>query len=127
MAPGVLIAFEVLDSLLQCEASFQRPPAGCTRDDFERMIAESFWEIGASGRRYDRQDVLQTVDARMSAPPAGAWDTSDVRCAQLCATTFLLSYALRQPQRLSRRSTIWRHTDGQRQMLFHQGISLTDG
>lgn len=126
MAPDLSARLDVLDTLRQCEASFHRPEADRTREDFARMIAESFWEIGASGHRYDREATLQILDARRFDPPPGAWDISDAHCTQLCAGTFLLSYSLLHQQRLSRRSTIWRCTDGQWQMLFHQGTLVSD-
>ncbi len=36
------------------EPIFHRPEFGTTRSDFEKMTADDFWEVGASGRRYSR-------------------------------------------------------------------------
>jgi hypothetical protein len=39
---------------------------------------------------------------------------------------YLLTYTLRQPDRLTRRSTIWRRTeDGDWQIVFHQGTPVS--
>lgn len=66
----------VLDELAAREPLFRRPEFGTTRSDFAAMTAEDFWEVGASGRRYDREFVLDVLDERagsrtpMSGRPA---------------------------------------------------------
>ncbi|MBN3908126.1 MAG: hypothetical protein HWQ35_16730 [Nostoc sp. NMS1] len=45
----------VLNELIQREPIFHRPELGRTRADFEQMTESTFWEVGASGRRYSRQ------------------------------------------------------------------------
>ena len=59
---------DVLAELVRHEPLFHRPELGATRADFERMIAEDFWETGASGRRYSREFVLNELDRRLAAP-----------------------------------------------------------
>ena len=51
----------VLDELVRREPIFHRPELGTTRRDFEGMTAPEFWEVGASGRRYSRRYVLDTL------------------------------------------------------------------
>lgn len=40
---------EVLEQLSAREPIFHRAEFGVSREDFERMTVEEFWEIGASG------------------------------------------------------------------------------
>jgi hypothetical protein len=54
----------VLDELVSREPIFHRPELGTTRTDFENMITEDFWEVGASGRRYSRDFVLAELEKR---------------------------------------------------------------
>ncbi len=43
---------DVLTELVQQELIFHHSAVGMTRADFERMTDNTFWEVGASGRRY---------------------------------------------------------------------------
>src|SRR5215813_1182527 len=42
----------ILAELSSREPIFHRPEFGTTRADFERMMADDFWEVGASGASY---------------------------------------------------------------------------
>jgi hypothetical protein len=60
MEPQLVTAPEdmaVRDELMQREPLFHRPAYGATREDFEKMTAPEFWEVGASSRRYSREFV----------------------------------------------------------------------
>lgn len=116
---------EVLEELQRREPLFHRPEFGVTRGAFEAMTDAEFWEIGASGRRYGRQYVLDTVVERHSRPQEDVWETREFHCRRLSADTFLLTYTLVQEgARISRRTSIWRRREGRWQVLFHQGTLL---
>ena len=113
---------DVLNELSCREPIFHRPELGTVRADFERMTADDFWEVGASGRRYSRQFVLDELERRYSAPHEDVWETSDFQCRQLGSDVYLLTYTLLQDKtRLTRRSTIWQRTSGEWKILYHQG------
>jgi hypothetical protein len=120
-APELL---DVLEQLRQREPIFHRPEFGATREDFERMTEVDFWEVGASGRRYSRQYVLDVLDARQRSPAEDAWETSDFRCRKLAENVYLLTYTLLQGQRRTRRSTIWSRASGDWKIVFHQGTEV---
>jgi hypothetical protein len=111
----------VLDELRRREPIFHRPEFGTTRADRERMVAQDFWEIGASGQRYSRDYVLDLLDRRAADPDEHTWQTRDFHCRPLGPDTYLLTYTLAQGERVSRRSTIWRRHAGDWQIVFHQG------
>jgi hypothetical protein len=113
---------EVLAELSSREPIFHRPEFGTTRADFERMTAEEFWEIGASGRRYSRAYVLDELEKRHASRHEDVWETSDFQCQKLTDGLFLLTYTLLQDKtRLTRRSTIWQRTREGWKIVFHQG------
>ena len=113
---------EVREELRLREPIFHRAELGTARADFERMTEESFWEVGASGRRYSREFVLDELEKRHAVPHSDVWETSDFRCQKLAEDLYLLTYTLLQDKtRLTRRSTIWRRTDGDWKIVFHQG------
>ena len=112
---------DVLADLRRREPIFHRPEFGTTRTEFEAMVENDFWEVGASGRRYARKYILEELEKRARTPEEDLWETTDFRCQELAADLYLLTYTLRQGERVTRRTTIWRRaTDGWK-IVFHQG------
>ena len=72
----------IQQELSEREPIFHRPEYGTTRIAFEAMTAEDFWEVGASGRRYSRQFVLDTLEPRYSEPHRVDWKTEDFYCQE---------------------------------------------
>ena len=112
----------ILEELKSREPIFHRPEFGTTRADFERMMHADFWEIGASGRRYNREFVLAELDRRYLNPHEDIWETNDFHCRKLAPDIYLLTYTLIQNKiRKTRRSTIWHRTEVGWKIMFHQG------
>ena len=111
----------VRDELMQREPLFHRQEFGTTRADFEKMTAPDFWETSASGRRFSRQFVLNTLEERYQNPTEDVWEVGDFHCAEIAADNYLVTYTLIQGARVTRRATIWRRTSGDWQILYHQG------
>ena len=116
----------VLDELRRREPIFHRAEFGGTRADHLAMTAEDFWEVGASGRRYSRDHVLDVLDERQRNPQADPWETSEFHCRQLADPVYLLTYTLRQGERVTRRATIWRRDPDGWKIVFHQGTPVAE-
>jgi len=118
-----------LAELVPLEPIFHTKTFGLTRSDFEKRMSPDYSEVGASGRRYSREFVLDflTKNPPVDAAAAG-WECSDHAVRQLGPETYLLTYTLLQDQRLTRRSTIWQKADEGWRILYHQGTiaSLQD-
>ena len=118
---------EVLEELIRREPIFHRPEFGTRRADFENMTVPNFWEIGASGRRYSREYVLDLLEKRYAKPAPEIWETSEFCCRELAQDTYLLNYTLLQDNaRKTRRSTIWRRTGSGWKIVFHQGTMVQE-
>lgn len=120
---------KVLEELKAREPIFHRPEWGTKRSDFERITADDFWEVGASGKRYSREFVLDKLERRHAAP----WEHEEdleafgFHCRRLSEDVYLLTYTLRQPEeRWTRRATIWRRTAKGWEILYHQGTVVQD-
>jgi len=111
----------VLRELMEREPLFHRPEFGTIRKDFEKMTAPEFWEVGASGRRYSRQFVLETLEKRYENATEDVWEVGDLHCLKIAGDNFLVTYTLIQGERVTRRATIWRRTAEGWQVVFHQG------
>lgn len=119
----------VLEELKQREPLFHHPEFGRTHRDFENMTDVAFWEVGASGRRYSREQVLNDLAKRyenpeycgIHSPPENAWEAKDFHCLEIAADNFLLTYTLVQGPRVTRRATIWRRAGTNWKIVYHQG------
>lgn len=116
----------ILHELLPFEPIFHTREFSLTRPDFEKRMAPDYWEVGASGRLYSREFIL---DFLAKSPPVDAtsagWQSSDHTLRQLGSHTYLLTYTLLQGERLTRRSTIWQKTNEGWRILYHQGTIAT--
>ena len=111
----------VLHELMQREPLFHRPEFGTTRKDFEKMTTAAFWEVSASGRRFSREFVLDTLEKRYEQSTEDVWEMGDFHCLEIAADNYVVTYTLIQGERVARRATIWRRTAESWQIVFHQG------
>lgn len=116
----------VLEELRQREPIFHTERFGHSLADFERSTAPDFWEVGASGRRYSRDFILQmrSREELVDADKAG-WIASGFALRRLGPDCYLLTYTLDQAGRLTRRATIWEKTAEGWRILYHQGTIVT--
>ena len=124
MEPDLTTAPElnhVLRELMAREPIFHRPELGTTRKDFDKLMAPDFWETTASGRRVSRQFILDFLEKRYETITEDTWEIEDFRCQKIAADNYLVTYTLFQGERLTRRTTIWRRTPDDWQIVFHQG------
>ncbi len=111
----------VLAELTAREPIFHRPEWGTTRADFDRMMADDFWEVGASGKVYERAFVLDLLEERHRMVPQESLLPSGFRIRQVGADTYLLHYDLLQGERRTRRTTVWQRSKDGWKIVFHQG------
>jgi len=114
----------VLEELKQREPIFHHPELGTSRRDYENMTDAEFWEVGASGRRYSRNYVLETLKNRPPNPDEASWVMRDFQCREIAADNYLITYTLFQGARVTRRSTLWSHTSAGWKLLYHQGTMV---
>ncbi len=116
----------VLAELREREPIFHRRAVVADDADFERETADDFWETGASGRRYDRGDVLATLRGRWAASAVDeadseGWVTTDVRLREIGPLHYLLAYTLHGQGRVTQRLTVWHRADHGWEVVYHQG------
>jgi hypothetical protein len=121
--PGLI---GILDELKKLEPIFHHPEFGTTRTDFENLMADEFREVGASGRHYSRQYVLDELEKRHSNPVEDVLETKEFHCMEIAPNNYLLTYTLIQSSRITRRSSIWRRTDRGWKILYHQGTIVQE-
>lgn len=120
----------VLEDLKKREPIFHHPDEfGRTKQDILNMTCNEFWEVGASGTIYTREDVISTLLERYDDPTyQDIWETKDFECIEIAPNNYLLTYVLIQDKiRVTRRSTLWRRVDGSWKILYHQGTVVQQG
>jgi hypothetical protein len=115
----------ILAELKVREPIFHRRQFGTSRTDLERMTADDFWEIGASGRIYARDYVISNLLERYVQPEPHDWPCREFSIQRLAESLFLISYTLDEPDRTTRRATIWRHEEFHWKIVFHQGTVVS--
>lgn len=119
---------EVIAELRSREPIFHRPEHGTSRAAFEEMMAPDYWEVGASGRIYDRAAVLAELDGRYADPgydPMESLEVSDFSCCALGGDTWLATYHLRQGERPTRRVSVWQLVGDRWVLVYHQGTVIS--
>lgn len=118
---------QILDELKSREPIFHHPKKfGKTKQDIENQICDEFWEVGASGNVYTKQDVIETLLKRYNDPDyQDIWEVKDFELTKIAPNNYLLTYILIQDKtRVTRRSTIWRRINGDWKILYHQGTVI---
>ena len=116
---GVLAELRSREPIFHCEG------VGITHEDRVRGTAPDFWEVGASGRRYGRAYVLETLERRYREPTTDVWHVEDFQVREIAERTYLATYTLIQHERTTRRSTLWQKPDGgDWTILYHQGTPV---
>jgi len=111
----------VQQELICREPLFHRPELGISRDVFESMVSDDFWETGASGKRYSREYVIEVVTRRYAGDYQDEWRTDEFYCQEISTNHYLLTYTLYQSERITRRATLWRYSNGHWVAMYHQG------
>jgi hypothetical protein len=114
----------ILEELSAREPIFHRREFGTRREDLLNLTADDFWEIGASGKTYGRDFVIETLLERYKTSEPENWSCSDFSISEIGKDLYQLNYILQQPSRRSRRTTLWRKTGGVWQIVFHQGTII---
>ncbi|MBW3084424.1 hypothetical protein KEM60_00611 [Austwickia sp. TVS 96-490-7B] len=112
-------------TLMERERLLHFPLPETTRDAFEVGVSENYWEVGASGGRFDLETIWQVCARRAHSEDTPLWATEDEECRVLAPDTYLLTYLLIQGERRTRRVTIWRGAGQDWVAAYHQGTVVT--
>lgn len=113
---------KILDELKSREPIFHHPEKfGKTKQDIKNQMCDEFWEVGASGNVYTKQDVIETLLERYNNPDyQDIWETKNFKLTKIAPDHYLLTYILIQDKtRVTRRSTLWRRVNGDWKILYH--------
>ena len=111
-----------LAELKKLECEFHYPAGDKTRTDFEVLMDADFWEVGASGRVYNKAFVLECLEKR--SRESIVVETKNFNCYEIAPECYHLTYVQIENGRTTRRSAIWRCLNGAWKNLYHQGTVI---
>ena len=116
------------DALLALELALARRDEAAIPGGYEAVLASDFLEIGASGRRWTRDEILEALHAE---PPNDSiaiesFELAELAPAVLVATFDMVATGADGLPTRSRRSSTWVSRDGRWLLRFHQGTRLPD-
>ena len=100
---------DILAELKSRKPIFHHPEKfGRTKHAIETQMHDDFWEVGASGSVYTRQNVIETLLERYNDPDyKDIRGASDFKLTKIAPDNYLLTYNLVQNKtRYTRRATI---------------------
>lgn len=117
---------EIVAELRSREPVFHDEPCEDARDRLERLMVGDFFEIGASGRIYTRENVIERVLSRHEHnDPAAESEIDDFSVREIGPHAYIATYTLTlldgHAKRISRRASVWTDRAGHWQVLYHQG------
>lgn len=86
----------------------------------DALLDPRYREIGASGRPWTRVAIIEALVDETSAED-GLIEASDMNGEQITADLILLTCVTKRAGRRARRSSLWRQSDGNWRLFFHQG------
>ncbi len=119
---SVKITAAEINELQELELRLLQPGVRADRRQVMALLAEEFFEIGASGKVYDRQGAAETL----ALAEGGSVSLHDFLARALEPDLVLVTYrSIRRgpgdAQAQALRSSLWRRTETGWALLFHQG------
>jgi hypothetical protein len=91
-------------------------------DSLWELLAPDFYEIGQSGRRWSRDEIVAALLS--DSESVSNFAINEREATTVDQNTVLLSYLLTFGTRTSRRSSLWRWDGLAVQCMFHQGTPV---
>jgi len=113
--------------LCELEKKLQRPEIRSSPDEVAGLLADEFFEFGASGSVWTRQQVVERLPQEQKTQPAHELRCSDFSVHWLAEGVALVTYrgTRRIPSEAKElqylRSSVWKRINGQWRIAFHEG------
>lgn len=110
-----------LTTVLDLERELQSPQARADEGRLRQLLAPDFAEIGASGRTWDRETILDLLRGESAEVATDPIEVLDLRGRVLAPGVIQVSWDSRRGDRHARRTSIWCERETGWQQVHHQG------
>lgn len=114
-------AGDAIDQVIERERALLTPQVRRSAAWLDTLLDSEFGEIGASGRRWTRSQIIAELVAATPGEPDQPIVMAEVAGVRVAPDVVLLTYLSDPGGRPARRSSLWRRDRGTWRMLFHQG------
>lgn len=114
--------------LRQLEERLLQPEVRRSAQDVADLLADEFVEFGSSGRVFNKQQMLESLQHEEPTQRSMTEFRSTLLAPGVILTTYRVVRLNRSdaPPLSSLRSSIWRLQDGRWKMVFHQGTPAAE-
>jgi len=119
-----VVAPEVLARITTLERELQTPACRADEARLRELLAPDFVEIGASGRRWDRESVMGLLRTETAGPEAGVIEMTGISVRALAPGVVQVFWDSDRAGRHARRTSIWCEREAGWQQVYHQGTLL---
>lgn len=109
-----------LTTVLDLERELQSPAARTDEDRLRQLLAPDFLEVGASGRQWDRDSILELL-SKESGDDDAPIEIQDLRGRLLAPGVIQVSWDSDRAGRRARRTSLWCERTSGWQQVHHQG------
>lgn len=115
---------ELLEGAITSERALLSPEVRSRAESVGELLAPEFFEVGQSGRRWERSEIIAEVSTDDGVPA----EPTHVRATLVGSGLVLVTYDLASGETTTvRRTTLWRHSTDGWKAVFHQGTRVADG
>ena len=122
---------QIKEQLKSLEEKLLNPEVRKSVEEISQLLADDYTELGSSGKVYNKKDTIEALQKGL----AGQISAHDFKVNLLTLEVALVTYAAVRRDNSnnkisSLRSSLWKKTGGNWQIVFHQGtviISDKDG
>lgn len=116
-----------LTDILTLEQEMHLTSTRRNRERMEQLLHPLFYEIGRSGVRYSRQDILEEFDKEAELPPIAVSNPElNLLTYDLVILTYTSNHVAEQAHRFTLRTSVWQREDANWQIRFHQGTAMAE-
>ena len=113
--------------MIDLELRLLQPLVRASPVDLDKLLHPDFIEFGASGRKWDRSQMITSLASGQLPGEEAPIVVSDITGVRLADDVVHVTYVSLRDQRYACRSSIWRRTDTGWRIYFHQGTPANTG
>lgn len=113
----IFMSMKIHQTLLDLERAILAPNNRANTDFLMNILTPDFLEIGASGTRYTRANIIEHL--RDEPGFDGPRSVENFFAKPLSEDTWIVNYRI--PETTTQRTSIWQKRGGEWKMRFHQG------
>lgn len=117
---------QLINHIEHLERLLQSPEVRCSKDQFDKLLADDFTEIGRSGHIYTKESILYAI--KDSDEVNVQYLMSDFKLKMLTETMLQVIYSTKMisngENSYALRSSLWRLEEDSWRMFFHQGTPM---